>query len=288
MSSITCNYISFLRHREGPSRKAPGSTLENPRKRSVFRLLLCFLFGVAVSAGAFLVTNLVLGVRDMNPLAARVLEPAWPLPESTQPHPLWTRFPDLRCPDGKRRTAILTDLLRLERRRLPHPARKPGSWDLSMRIQAHALLWRLYRGRGYRVSGLELRLEGPKSGSVVAGTPANIRLVVEAVYGRKITGFPADLGRLLEAGGRLHVIARQGKAPVPAPAPGNETPMPPSRPVTRGQMHLHHAPLERAVFPEAGTCSLVVALDLTDVDLEKTPQGILVSNALEVRVTGGQ
>jgi len=248
------------------------------------RLLLVFLLAVAVSALAFFITSRVLGVRNMNPLAARGLATAWPLPESSTPPPLWARFPDIRSPDAKRRTAILTDLLGLDGSRLPHPARKPGSWDLSMRIQAHALLWRLYRGLGYRVSGFELLLEGPRSGIVAAGSPANLRLVVEAVYGTKVSGFPSDLGRLLEAGGRLHVITRQGKALTP----DIQAPTPPTRPVKRGQMHLHHAPLERAVFPGAGTCSLVVALDLTDVDLDKTPRGILVSNVLEVRVTEGQ
>jgi len=248
------------------------------------RAILVLLLGVAVSAGAYVCTARFLGIRDLNPFPSRIVKPAWPLPQTRDPHPLWASFPDLKSPDPERRTTILTALLGLDGAGLPHPALKPGSWNLRLRIQAHALLWRLYRGLAYRVSGIELLLHGPDT-PVVAGVPTDLHLSVRKIMGRKLTDFPDDLNPLLAAGARIHVVGRQGMGPVLSPLhPGESMPDSGTPAPGNGRKLLRYGAFERVVFPRAGTCKLVVALDLTGVPLEKVPKGILVSNVLAVNV----
>jgi len=253
----------------------------------MLRALLILVIGFLIAAAAYTGTTAFLHMRLDEPFRSRTVPRVWPLPDSTEPHPFWPRFPDLGSPKPERRDAALEALLRLEADRLPHPARKPEAWPLALRIQAHALLWRLYRGKAYRLEGLELDLSRPAPEPLKVGAPPGFRLTLENVRG----AYPRsrvlpDLDRLVQAGARIHVVTRPpGRLRLGPPPATPDRPIEPAR--LRGVVPLSYAPLDQAAFTAPGDCSVVVAVDLTDARLAdlRLPRGILVSNALRIRVT---
>jgi len=252
----------------------------------MLRALFCLLLGFLVAAAAYSGTAAFLRIRLTEPFRSRAVPPAWPLPDSTEPHSFWPRFPDLRSAKPEQRDAALGVLLALPADRLPHPTRKPRTWPLPLRIQAQALLWRLYRGKAYRVDGLELRLRRASPEPVRAGEPAGLRLTLENRSASvRRARFLTDLDQLVRAGARVQVVTRPplklrlGPAPPPPDRPGE-----PER--VRGVAPLAYAPLRQAAFTAPGEYAVVVAVDLNDAHVPdlKLPRGILVSDTLRVRV----
>lgn len=258
------------------------------------RPLLYLLFAVLVGTGAYWVAVISLGGLRDNPFRRLVVAPTWPLPADAAAHPFWARFPDLRSADYDKQHAAWQTLLAYDRTELPHPAAKPAAWPLADRIFAHALLWRLWRGKSFRAGGLEFRLDREENAPPPRmDEPAGFRLGMVATAGTGRVRFPRDLRMLLDAGAELHFISQPpaGLACPPFSTAARDHPPRADEPRPVHAPLVLHAPRIAALpLLSAGQSSLRIVLDLTRVVINdpRVPRGIWVSNALVLDVAAAE
>ena len=255
------------------------------------RPLLAALVGILLAVTAYYGTLLYLGARPLDAFRPRSRPTDWPVPENAANHPFWVHFPDIQGKSPDRRTAAIETLLALDRDQLPHPAKRPSAWDMDFRAHVRALLWRLYRGRPFRVDGLELHLAYANAEPIRAGRPVTLTLAVEPVGGLTRPRLTLDLDRMVQTGARVYLVTRPpGRALPRSATPGTsatsgKTSPTPARPARiRERTPLHYSPFQSIVFRTPGPCTVIAALDLRAVPGKDGPRGLLVSGPLTVQV----
>jgi len=256
----------------------------------VTRPLLYLLFAVLVGTGAYWVVVVSVGGLRDNPFRRFVVPEAWPVPPGAAAHPFWARFPALRSANPDERHAAWQELLAFDRADLPHPAARPAAWPLEERIFAHALLWRLWRGKSFRAGGLGLRLDREENAPPLrVGEPARLRLSIVSIAGTGRVRFPRGLPALLEAGAELHGFTRPpGRLPeiTPSPPESGARPAPDPPVAVRRRVILRAPDVASWRLRQPGRYAVRMVLDLTRAEIQdsRVPRGLWITNPLVLDV----